>query len=353
MNKTVLKKVLFMIFAVSVIFSSCTKKDEVTDIAEKGIDEVATGEDMQNTETESNSMMSSSNDYGKKGVIYVHNAPLYEENSDGKMKWAANASLGDIAAYLGEKKEAQRTDGQKRIFFHIELNGKEYWIQDYCYEPGTVPAFVAAQDTVLYKSESLTAATDEIIPQFFIVGVYENSIGTPEMTGGNTKFVKIAAYCPELVTAWIVKDKFVKTENLEFGTGAVAAMTLAQVASESRNDTIRAELFQNALDLPSEYHDDIVALQELTEVIIKEEEFLKTVKAEKIEQKVTVLDESQLLSIPNNLYARILTQIKSGTVAAAYKKAVLKDDDGNEVEWFYIQNKQKKGWITSASLKTE
>lgn len=343
MKKSILKKILFMFFAAAMILGACTKKDGRT---------APPAENAADNETDQKADMSQHGDSalnaesGESGVIYVHRAPLYQENQDGKMKWSAEASLGDIAVYLGEKKEAQRaTDGQKRTFFHINLKGKEYWIQDYCYEPGTVAAFVAAQDTVLYKSDSFTAATDEIIPQYFIVAVYKNS-----MPAGNEKFVKIATYCPELVTSWLVKDKFIKRESLELDKLNTEAMILAQIAMESRNDTIRAELFQNAIELNSAYSDDIAALQNLAEIIIQEEEFLKTIKTEKVDQKVVARVDVELLSIPVAGKSRFLGILKADTVAVASKKTVL-DEDENQVVWYYIQNKQKKGWVNAEDLR--
>lgn len=339
MNKIFFRKVLYVLICSVIILSSCTKKDEVS---EKGIDEITNSE--QSVDTEKNNKPAGS--LAASGVIYVHKAALYIENSDGKMKWAAEASLGDTAVYLGEKKEAPRTDGQKRTFFHIELKGAEYWIQDYCYEPDTVSAFVKMQDTVLYKSDSLTAATDEVLPQFFFVAVYKDS-----MSAGNEKFVKIAAYCPELAVSWIVKDKYVKRESLEFAEINVQALLLAQVAMESRNDTIRAELFQNAIEMDSDYKDNIAELQNLTEIIIKEEEFLTALSVEKIEEKVVVKNDVDLLSIPVLGNSRLLNTLKANTSAVAYKKVAMTDLEDSMVEWYYIQSKQKKGWVRSSDLK--
>lgn len=338
MNTIFFRKVLYVLACGVIILSSCEKKDAGS---EKGSDEVTKSE--HSADTEKNNTPPSS---FTTGIIYVHKAALYTENSDGKMKWAAEASLGDTAVYLGEKKEAQRTDGQKRTFFHIEVKGTNYWIQDYCYEPNTVPAFVKMQDTVLYKSDSLTAATDEIVPQFFFIAVYKDSMPT-----GNEKFVKIATYCPELAVSWIIKDKYVKRECLDFAEANVQAMLLAQVAMESRNDTIRAELFQNAIEMDSDYKDDIAELQNLTEIIINEEEFLKTVLSEKIEEQVIVKNDVNLLSIPVLGNSRLLNTLKANTSAVAYKKVSMTDAENNTVEWYYIQNKQKKGWVQSSDLK--
>lgn len=341
MNNMFFKKILYLCFGVVIILVSCTKNEA----PEKGIDEAANSENSLKTE-ENKPAGTFAAAGGASGIIYVHKAALYTENADGKMKWAAEASLGDIAIYLGEKKEAQRTDGQKRSFFHIDLKGTEYWIQDYCYEPNTVSAFVKMQDTVLYKSDSLTAATDEILPQFFFVAVYTDSMPT-----GNEKFVKIATYCPDLAVSWVVKDKYVKKESLDLAEANVQAMLLAQVAMESRNDTIRAELFQNAIEMDSDYKDAIADLQNLTEIIIKEEEFLKTISSEKIEEKVVVKNDVDLLSIPVLGDSRLLSTLKANTSAIAYKKVSMTDAEDNTVEWYYIQNKQKKGWVRSSDLK--
>ena len=314
-------------------FASCAKED-ATSKSEPAKSEAM---DSMEKDTPKESMAELNED----GVIYVHRAGLYTETDEGKMKWAAEASLGDVAIYLGEKKEAQRTDGQKRVFFHISLKEKEYWIQDYCYEPNTVAGFISAADTVLYKSDSLTAVTDEIIPQYFIVAVYKDSLNS-----SNQKFVKIAAYCPELVTSWIVKEKYVKRDAVEFDKTNTDAMLLAQVAMETQSETSRAELFQNAIEMNSRYSDDIAILQNLAQVMDAEAAFLKKLEAEKVEKKFTAKEDIDLLSIPSSEgEPRVLASVKADTILHASKKVVIVDGDGSQTEWYYVQNKQKKGWI--------
>ena len=320
-------------------FASCTKEDATSK------SEPAKSEAMDSMEKDT--PKESMGEVNADGVIYVHRAPLYTETDDGKMKWAAEASLGDVAMYLGEKKEAQRTDGQKRVFFHISLKEKEYWIQDYCYEPNTVAGFISSVDTVLYKSDSLTAVTDEIIPQYFIVAVYKDSLNS-----SNQKFVKIAAYCPELVTSWIVKEKYAKRDTVEFQKENVAAMVIAQIAMETQSETSRAELFQNAIEMNSHYSDDIAILQNLAQVLDAEAAFLKKLEAEKIEKKFTAKEDVELLSIPSSEgEPRVLASVKADTVLHASKKVVIVDGDGSQTEWYYVQNKQKKGWIQASYLE--
>ena len=320
-----LKKMLAALFAVLFLLSSCAKKNG--DAASQATGEVAAVETVT-------------------GVIYANKAALYVEDEQGKMKWSAEAVLGDIAAYLGEKKEAVRTDGQKRTFYHINLNEKEYWIQDYCYEPNTFPAFIARPDTVLYKSENTLGVTDEIIPQFFVVAVYND-----KTFQGDGLFVRIAAYCPELASS-IIKDKFVKRDNIETDGQDVRAMMIAQVATEVRNDIIRAELFKNAAAFTDNYADEIEEIRTLTETVIEEENYLKTLTIEKVSKTVTLSNDADLLSVPktDSYYARTVASLKNGTSATALQKTTLTDDEGNEIDWYYIKNKQQKGWTASYNL---
>ena len=276
------------------------------------------------------------------GVVYVNGAALDDQ---GKMKWTAEASLGSVATYLGQKKEAVRTDGQKRTFFHVALNDKLYWIQDYCYEPNTVAAFVAAENTILYKSESALGVTDEIMPQFSIVAVYND-----ERYSGDGMFVRIAAYCPDLAGSSIVKEKFVKRSALEYQNAEVQAMMIAQVAAESRNDIIREELFNNAAASGSAYIDEIESLRALTETVIEEENYIKTLTVEKVSKNVALRDEAELLSVPKFVGARVLTTVKAGAYATASQKTVLTYDSGNASEWYYIKSKQNRGWIAGSEL---
>jgi len=330
-------------FIVSVIFmsvlTSCAKKEG------QGTQSAAGGDSQSAAKTSAFSSRNASK-ADSTGVIYVNGAGLYTETDEGKMKWAAEAALGDIAAYLGETKEASRTDDQKRTFFHIELNGKDYWVQDYSFEPDTVPGFISLKDTVLYKSESLAAMTDEIIPQYLIVAVYKKSLEN----AGN-RFLEIAAYSSEFVTTWSVKEKFVKREAVETDKKSVDAMILAQVAMESKNDTIRAELFQNAIEIDSSYTDVIADLQSLAEIIAKEESFLKNISVEKINEKVTVAEDIDLLSIPDAYKARSLSTLKADSSAVATRKYIGQNDFGEEKEWLYIQSKQKKGWVQAEFIK--
>ena len=325
----VAKNIFVVIFAVAFVFSSCTKKEK---------------------EAESDAAAEKESALEMRGVVYVPKTGLYVENDEGKMKWAAEASLGDLPYYLGEKKEAQRTDGQKRTFFHVELNGNQYWIQDYSYEPATTPGFIAAEDVVLYKSASLTAASDEIIPQYLPVAVYNDHAKDP-----GSKFVKIAAYSSEFYTTWTIKEQFVKRDAVEMREENITAMYLAVVASESRNDTIRAELFQNAIEMNSGYSSEIADLQNLTEIIVKEELFMKTVAPEKINEKVLIETDLYLKSIPCRRSARVLCTLKEGSSATATRKLVCSDpeDDDSEAEWLYIQSKQKKGWVMAQWVKRQ
>ena len=340
------KIVLFAVFGIIQIVSCAKNGRQSTNNENSPADEVQKVDHMD-AKQESASGMGNAMDIS--GVVYVNNAGLYAENDEGKMKWTAEASLGDKALYLGEKKEAVRTDGQKRTFFHVELNGQHYWIQEYSYEPDTVAAFISGQDVVLYKSESLAAMTDEFIPRYAIVAVYKDSLEKPD-----SKFIKIAAYNPELVSSWSIKDKYVKRDAVEMDEMSVSAMILAQVAMESKNDTIRTELFQNAIELGSPYSDTIAVLQSLSEIMIKEENFMKGLTVEKISEKVTAIEDINLLSIPDEDSARTVNMLKAGTSATATRKYIKQDGDSESgVEWLYIQNKQKKGWVRADSVKAQ
>ena len=339
MKVNFVRKFVLLLCVLLFAFASCKKEEAASKSESEKSDSMGS--------MKKDSPKESMGEVNADGVIYVHRAGLYTETDEGKMKWAAEASLGDVAIYLGEKKEAQRTDGQKRVFFHISLKEKEYWIQDYCYEPNTVAGFISAADTVLYKSDSLTAVTDEIIPQYFIVSVYKDSLNS-----SNQKFVKIAAYCPELVTSWIVKEKYVKRDAVEFDKTNTDAMLLAQVAMETQSETSRAELFQNAIEMNSRYSDDIAILQNLAQVMDAEAAFLKKLEAEKVEKKFTAKEDIDLLSIPSSEgEPRVLASVKADTILHASKKVVIVDGDGSQTEWYYVQNKQKKGWVQASYLE--
>lgn len=345
MKKLILKCILLLGCTVFLVCTCTKNENKVIDGAENG-NPISAGETTENGVDEQPAPEGNiaETNAGTTGVVYVNEATLYVENEDGKMKWAKSAVLGDVATYLGEKKAASRTDGQKRDFFHISIKGEDYWIQDYCFEPNTEAAFISQPDTILYKADSLTGATDEILPQYLIVAVYTDSL-----TAENEKFVKIAAYSSDLLS-WIVKGKFVKRENIERNPNDVNAMMIAQIASQSKNDTIRAELFQNAIEMNSIYSNDIANIQALTEARLKEDAFLAKLPMEKIEEKVVLNADTTLFSIPSTTDARTLETVKEGTKAVAYKKVSL-DEGGKSVDWYYIESKQKKGWVQASSLE--
>lgn len=335
--KEPLKKIAVLFVCGVFMFSACNKNESA----------VSTNASSE-TETEGTEMPAPETPEVKTdvtGFVYATEASLFTETDDGKMKWAKTVVLGDVADYLGEKKEATRTDGPKRDFFHVNFKGDEYWIQDYCFEPNTVPAFIAKPDTLIYKTDSLTGVTDEVIPKYLVVAVYKDSLEDK----GN-KFVKIAAYSSDLYYSWIVKEKFVKRENIETGENNVNAMILAQIASESKNDTVRGELFQNAIEMNSSYSDDIAGIQQLTETKIKEDKYIATLSPEKIEEAVVLAADTELLSIPSISDARVLETVKEGAKAVAYKKVTVENADGT-VNWYYIESKQQRGWLQAASLK--
>lgn len=336
--KNLLKKLLALLLCSVFIVFACKKHE-----AEVSTDAVTENETETSGESEANITEVKTN---TSGFVYVNEASLYVETDDGTMKWAKSVVLGDAATYLNEKKTAVRSDGPKRDFFHIAYNGEEYWIQDYCFEPNTRPAFISKPDTLLYKNDSLTGVTDEIIPQYLIVAVYNDSV-----ENADNKFVKIAAYSSEFYTSWIVKDKFVKRENLELDENNVKAMILTQIASASKNETIRTELFQNAIEMNSSYSDDIAEIQRLTEVKIKEADYLASVSPEKTEESVILAADTELLSIPSISDARILETVKEGTKAVAYRKLTLYGTEDEPVDWYYIESKQKKGWLQAKALK--
>ncbi len=346
MNKFFRKAVIvFLCVSLAFIFSSCEKKGENKESNVVNNENSTTTANNQSKESGEDNQEEELDIEPVEGVIYAHQASIYTETDEGKMKWAGETALGDIATYLGEKKKAKRTDNKERTFFHIMLNEKEYWIQDYCYEPNTVLAFISGNNTVIYKSESLTAATDEFIPKYFMVAVYKDSLNS-----SNKKFVKIAAYCPELYRSWVVKEKFVKRDFVELGTNNVEAMVLAQIAMDSDNETIREELFQNAIEIDTKYSEEIAELQNLAKVKDDEAKFLKNLETEKINKKLIVLNDSSLYSIPNETQARENAIVKEDDILNA-SRMISFDEDGVDVTWFYVQIKQKKGWIKNSFVK--
>ena len=135
-------------------------------------------------------------------------------------------------------------------------------------------------------------------------------------------------------------------------------MVLAQIAMETQSETSRAELFQNAIEMDSRYSDDIAILQNLAQVLDAEAAFLKKLVTEKIDKKFTAKEDIDLLSIPSSeSEPRVLASVKADTILYASKKVVFvnivggNDDSSPQTEWYYVQNKQKKGWVQASYLE--
>ncbi len=81
---------------------------------------------------------------------------------------------------------------------------------------------------------------------------------------------------------------------------------------------------------------------------------MKGLTVEKISEKVTAIEDINLLSIPDEDSARTVNMLKAGTSATATRKYIKQDGDSESgVEWLYIQNKQKKGWVRADSVKAQ
>lgn len=97
------KMVLFAVLGMMQIVSCAKNGGQSTENSPSG----GTQETVQ-SDVKQESASGSENTAGVSGVIYVNNAGLYTENDEGKMKWAAEAALGDKALYLGEKKRSRK-----------------------------------------------------------------------------------------------------------------------------------------------------------------------------------------------------------------------------------------------------
>ena len=342
-----MKKNVFFCCCFLFFVLSCSKTEEITDSVSDTNVEVAVDSSINLEEAETTTSLFRDD---ITGVIYVNDVSLYVENEDGKMKWARSCPIGEKALYLGEKKEATRTDGQKRTFYNISYDNTDYWIQDYCYEPDTSLGFIVSENTLLYKDDSLAAATSEVLPQFFIVAVYNDSLKS------SSKFVKIATYNTDLTSSWVVKDKYVKREAVEVSELDVQAMLLANVAAETKNEVVRKELFTNAMEMGSKYTDDIALLGELTERKILENEYLSGLKTETVKQKITLDKETEVFSIPKDsqindqakpsgLEPRLLGTLKANTSVTATKRLVIDAIENTLVVCYYVESGQYKGWI--------
>ena len=104
--------------------------------------------------------------------------------------------------------------------------------------------------------------------------------------------------------------------------------------------------------MDSRYSDDIAILQNLAQVLDAEAAFLKKLVTEKIDKKFTAKEDIDLLSIPSSEgEPRVLASVKADTILHASKKVVIADGDASQTEWYYVQNKQKKGWIQVSYLE--
>jgi hypothetical protein len=228
-----MKQIFFRVLALSVAvlvfcLGSCSKPRET------GAEE---------TETEAQALPEAEAAAEPLGVILTE-ASLQELRDDGKMYWKADLSAGDTVIWKDEKMNAVRSyDNQRRDFYRVAFDGKDYWVQDYAIAGPAEPALIVAEDTLLYTKPEPTAIarTGNIsIPRYSLVALLPDEDISDD-------YVKITARL-EGTSNPPVSDRYVKAQNVSTDINDVGAVKLVRIASATKNPAVRAELVRNALD---------------------------------------------------------------------------------------------------------
>jgi hypothetical protein len=182
------------------------------------------------------------------GVI-LSRATLWREN-DGLMTPASvQVNTADIIGWRNEVKTAVRsTDKASREYALIEVDGKDYWVQSVFVAGDAVPGVIIGEEAVRYARADVRSPNPNglVIPIYSLVAVH---------TGQESDlFTGVSAYYLEGERAVLIKNEFIKKENVSTQKADVDGMQLYTLARDAKTDVAKRELLRSALDTGSRFH---------------------------------------------------------------------------------------------------
>ncbi len=181
---------------------------------------------------------------GRSAVVLLHKAGLYVEK-DNKMDYKTFAPIGETVGWLDDEKEAIRSsDGKLRDFAKIKYDKKEYWINRALIGSDAQPGVIIGDTTLMYTKADELTSLGKPIPALSIVAVHTGL----EEDG----FVPVSAYL-ENTDFVVVKERFIRTENVTTAPEDVRAMQLLTIINTEKNDLIKKDLLTSAKKLNSRF----------------------------------------------------------------------------------------------------
>jgi hypothetical protein len=156
---------------------------------------------------------------------------------------------GDVIGWKNELKTAMRsTDKASREYALVELDGKDYWVQSVFAVAEAVPAVVIGEETVRYARADPRSPNPNglTIPRYSLVAVH------PGQESG--LFIGVSAYL-EGERPVLIKNEFIKKENVSTVKADVDGMQLYTLAREAKTDVSKRELLRSALQTGSRFND--------------------------------------------------------------------------------------------------
>ncbi|MDR2898609.1 MAG: hypothetical protein LBU99_07300 [Spirochaetaceae bacterium] len=211
-------------------------------------------------------------------VVLYDTAAKWKENEQDQMSFSKSSEVGELVSVfmlpnpanpevlIPEKKEAVRlSDNEKREFYHIKEEGQDYWIQDLFLGVDAVPGIISGDTAFLYTKPDVGAISSKALklPQFSFAAVH-TAESTPD-------FVCISAYVTEFANKSVEKQ-YIKRDMVTADTLDLRVFRLYQVAENSKNDTVKRELLNDARSLGSSFNYLVVeALNKLNPVAVSDD----------------------------------------------------------------------------------
>jgi hypothetical protein len=269
-------------------------------------------------------------------VILRAETALWALGDDGVMNYSRKIlNAGDIVGWKDEQKKALRsTDKAERDFFRVDMDGEDYWVQNYFVAPEAEPGVIVNGETVLYSRADLTAPVTSgtvTIPQYTIVAVH------PDTASG--LFVAVSAYLDN-VNNPVIEKRFVKKENVTTAGGDVQAMKLYQMAMITKNETAKKELLKNAQAVGSRFY-------ELIQPALDAFDPLLQMETAAVGAWYVVIDDNVNIRDRPGEGGSVVGRLSYDDRVEALEKTVQEETiDGVTASWY----KTAEGWVFGAFL---
>jgi hypothetical protein len=241
----------------------------------------------------------------------------------------------DIIGWKNEVKTATRgTDKASREYALVELDGKDYWVQSAFAVGDAVPGVIIGEEAVRYARADLRSPNPNglIIPVYSLVAVH-----TGQESG---LFAGVSAYL-EGDRPVLIKNEFIKKENVSTEKADVDGMQLYTLAMEAKTDVSKRELLRSALDTGSRFRDLIEAEMYAMEIA---EEPVDPYEIGVVRSGATVYDKPSIKGRNLDL-AAVDSRVR--VLARTLQEERL--NSGDSARWYKIEDPE--GWIFGSYLE--